>query len=254
MMEVAGEDFESKPLPDRIILDDLQNLMQDQRLDLSSQQDFDLLVSRVDPTCVSAQDAVERLRSFCATDPRLPDAHAKEFTRQQPPLALHVDMERADVISRLESIRGQNDLAHLAFYAYRDLTRTETGPFLKAALERCPVSIAACARMNDDTVADQIAALPADSIYDDPGRIAQPDETWNYGRGDGVEKALLLANVLRSRHASWGFVFDILPDKATLRVNRIPENETHLYHFASTKELPTQTWTDYSNSSVSSDV
>ena len=51
-------------------------------------------------------------------------------------------MERADVIARLESIREANELADLAFYAYRDLNRTEPEPFLKAALERCPVSIA----------------------------------------------------------------------------------------------------------------
>ncbi len=54
-------------------------------------------------------------------------------------------MDRADVIARLESLRDTNDLADLAFYAYRDLNRTEPQPFLKAALERCPVSIAACA-------------------------------------------------------------------------------------------------------------
>ena len=49
-------------------------------------------------------------------------------------------MERADVVARLESLRDTNELAGLAFYAYRDLNRIEPEPFLKAALERCPVS------------------------------------------------------------------------------------------------------------------
>ena len=109
-------------------------------------------------------------------------------------------MERADVIARLESLRDTNELADLAFYAYRDLNRTEAEPFLKAALERCPVSIAGCAGLSDDAVVATVAALPDESIYDEPGRLAQPDEVWNYGRGDGVEKALLLANILRARH------------------------------------------------------
>ena len=40
------------------------------------------------------------------------------------------------------------------------------------------------------------AALDDESIYDGPSRLAQPDETWNYGTGDGLEKCLLAANVL----------------------------------------------------------
>ena len=37
--------------------------------------------------------------------------------------------------------------------------------------------------------------MPNDSIYDGQ-RLAQPDEVWNFGRGDGMEKALTLANYL----------------------------------------------------------
>lgn len=42
----------------------------------------------------------------------------------------------------------------------------------------------------------RIAALPNESIYDGPSRLAQPDEVWNFGRGDGLEKCLLAANIL----------------------------------------------------------
>ena len=47
----------------------------------------------------------------------------------------------------------------------------------------------------------QTGALPILSIYDGPARLAQPDEVWNFRRGDGFEKALLVANVLRARGA-----------------------------------------------------
>ena len=152
------------------------------------------------PTCPPAQDAIERLRRFCWTDPHLPDAATKTFRRDQSPLGLDVTMERADVVARLDSLRDTNELAGLAFYAYRDLNRVEAGPFLKAAWERCPVSIAACAGMSDAEVVAAVRALPEESIYDEPGRLAQPDEVWNYGRGDGAEKAVLLANILNQRH------------------------------------------------------
>ena len=47
MMEVAGEDFESRPLPDRMILDDLEQLVEEAHIDLSTQAGVDRLVSRV---------------------------------------------------------------------------------------------------------------------------------------------------------------------------------------------------------------
>jgi hypothetical protein len=40
-----------------------------------------------------------------------------------------------------------------------------------------------------------IENLENKSIYDDK-RLALPDEVWNYKRGDGIEKAILLADVI----------------------------------------------------------
>jgi hypothetical protein len=55
--------------------------------------------------------------------------------------------------------------------------------------------------MSDDEVVARVAALPDISIYDEDTRLAQPDEVWSFGRGDGFEKALLVASVARSRGA-----------------------------------------------------
>jgi hypothetical protein len=236
MMEVAGEDFESSPLPGRIVLDDLEELVGQQRIDIRTPQGFSLLVDRVSSSCMKGQDAIERLRRFCWIDPRLPDAATKTFERAQPPLGLDVSMERADVVSRLDSLRDTNELAGLAFYAYRDLNRTEPEPFLKAAMERCPVSIAACAGMDDRSVIEAVEALPDESIYDGAGRLAQPDEVWNYGRGDGVEKALLLANVFHARHPELHIAADVTPDAATLRLG------SESIKLPSEKALRSQTW------------
>ena len=71
---------------------------------------------------------------------------------------------------------------------------TECGPFVKAALERSPVSKEALAGLPDPL--GRIAALGDESIYDGPSRLAQPDEVWNFGTGDGLEKCLLAANAL----------------------------------------------------------
>jgi hypothetical protein len=218
MMEVAGEDFESRPLPDRMILDDLERAVQEQHIDLSTPAGFEQLLDRVESSCLVAQDTIDRLRRFCWTDPHLPEAADKTFTRDQTPLGLDVGMGRASIVARLESLVDLNELADLAFYAYRDLNRTGPKPFLKAALERCPVSIAGCAELSDEAVVAAVRALAEESVYDGPGRLAQPDEVWNYGRGDGVEKALLLANVLRHRHPEHRLTIAVTTDLATLIV------------------------------------
>ncbi len=235
-MEVAGEDFAPHPLPSRIVIDDLEQLVKQQRVDIRTPQGFALLVDQVGRSCPSAQDAIERLRAFCWTEPRLPDPTSKSFVRDQAPLELETGMDREQVIARLEAVREGNELAELAFYAYRDLSRTQVEPFLKAALERCPVSIAAAVGLDDDTVIRKIEALAAESIYDEMGRLAQPDEVWNYGRGDGTEKALLLANIFRARHPDQHIQVHVAPDSAELRAG------DRVIRFLSEKGLRAQTW------------
>jgi len=69
---------------------------------------------------------------------------------------------------------------------------------LKAAFERNPVSIAAASNLDTAGAAAALDALPNESIYEG-SRMAQPDEVWNYGRGDGMEKAICLLNIIRAR-------------------------------------------------------
>ena len=147
----------------------------------------------------------ERLASFLvppedAADarlvtPRLPDAARVSFDRSDAPLGLTPAMDRAEIVQRLDALRATNRAAALAPYAARELGVTEEGPFVQAALQRNPVSRAALERWPEEVVA-RLAALPNESIYDGPSRLAQPDEVWNFGRGDGLEKCLLAANVL----------------------------------------------------------
>jgi hypothetical protein len=236
MMEVAGEDFESRPLPNRIILDDLEQLVRERPVDLQTPEGFARFLEDVSASCPSGQGAIEGLRRFCWTEPRLPDVRGKAVRRDQTPLELKLDMERDDVIARLEAIRGSNELADLAFYAYRDLSRVDPTAFLKAGLERSPVSLAATAHLDDAAVVDAIRALADESVYDGPHRLAQPDEVWNYGRGDGAEKALLLANILGPRHPDESLAIEVTPDAATLQVGE------ERFRLPSSKALPVQRW------------
>ncbi|MBE6382260.1 MAG: hypothetical protein E7049_04490 [Lentisphaerae bacterium] len=120
--------------------------------------------------------------------PRLPDASRVRFVSDDAPLALTPEMDYGEIADRVSALAGTNRSAALAPYAAHDLSATESAPFVKAALERCPVSKGA--------TLDEIAALPNESIYDGTGRCASPDEVWNFRRGDGLEKCLLAANAL----------------------------------------------------------
>ena len=145
-------------------------------------------------------------------------------------------MKREEIINRLEDIRGVNDTANMAFYAYRDLNCTEPGPFLVAAMQRNPVSVRGAMELSNGDLRRKIEAMPDESIYDGPGRLSQPDEVWNYGRGDGLEKSVLLANILHSRMPDEEMFIEVYPDKAYLKVDQ------DVYDFSSRKELKEQIW------------
>jgi hypothetical protein len=59
-----------------------------------------------------------------------------------------------------------------------------------------------------DAAYQLLNSLPGESIYNEPFRIAQPDEVWNYLRGDGLEKAICLANAIRSKNPDAGFAME----------------------------------------------
>jgi len=148
----------------------------------------------------------ERLKSFLVppkdaedqrlVTPRLPDAGRVRFVSGGEPLGITTDMDRDAVLCRISELSGTNRAAALAPYAAHDLSCTECGPFLQAALERSPVSHAALSGLGEAEVARRLAEMPCESIYDGPARLAQPDEVWNFGRGDGLEKCLVAANAL----------------------------------------------------------
>ncbi len=103
-------------------------------------------------------------------------------------------------------------------------------------MERCPVSIAGTRDLDDGALVQRVESLVDESIYDEPGRLAQPDEVWNFGRGDGAEKALLLGNVLRARHPDAHLTIEVTSGSATLFAS------DDVYRFVSHKGLRTQTW------------
>jgi hypothetical protein len=236
MAEFDSELFQPSPLPDRIILNDLEAFAKSRPIDLANPKDVEELREQFSCGCLNAQNAIEALIRFCRVRPRLPEAAEKTFLSAEPPLALTNEMGREEVIEHLESLRAVNTTADMAFYAYRDLNRIEPEPFVKAAMERNPVCIEMAKILCDGGVVEAVQGLPSDSIYDGQGRLAQPDEVWNFRRGDGVEKALLLANLWAARKPDEAISVHVEPARAVLKAGR------EEWTFSSTKGLREQEW------------
>jgi len=233
MAEIDAEEFLVSPMPGRIVLNELEAFVREDNIDITDTDDANRLRRQFASDCLNATIAIESLTKFCRVEPQLPED--KRFVEVEEPLGIDLDMDREAVIRRLEEIRGRNETADMAFYAYRDLTRTEPDPFLVAGVRRCPVSVAGAAELDGDLY-ETVSAMPSESIYDEDGRLAQPDEVWNYGRGDGAEKALLMANILRASSPDTPMTIEIAGTKAVLKSGE------DRYEFATTKSLPDQTW------------
>ena len=99
-------------------------------------------------------------------------------------------------------------------------------PFIKAAIERNPVCFTDLNGKNTSEVYDILKNMPDESIYDGK-RLALPDEVWNFRRGDGIEKALLLADFLLHKDNSSAVSIEIENKKVLLT----SEGNEFSFHF-----------------------
>jgi len=218
--EIDREEFHPAPLPGRAIYNEMEEFTRRRRIDLSDPDQREQMEAHFAIRCLDAAAAVESLRDFCRTEPRLPAVREKEFSEPASLLDLDPGMGREELIEHLGRIRKENELAEAAFQSYRDLTLVEPEPFLYAALTRNPVSREGTRELSTEEASEAVAALSGESIYDGPSRLAQPDEVWNFGRGDGLEKAVLLANILQSRSPDPSAVIVLEEDRVELRSGR----------------------------------
>jgi hypothetical protein len=216
LAEIAQEEFTHARCPGKIVLNDVEAFVRSREIDLDRPADVEALKREVNCSCVRAEEAIDSLIRFCQVEPRLPSASAVRFVPSATALALEPGLTRDEIHRRVAAARNGNAAADLAWYAFRDLGVTEALPFLTAALQRSPVCLAGANGLPDDVLVERVAGWPNESIYEEPGRLAQPDEVWNYGRGDGLERALLLAAILRERRADPRYRLAVNEGVATL--------------------------------------
>lgn len=230
LAEVSDEDFVPYQLPRRIRCDQLEEFIKKKKIDLKKPVSKTALRKYTESVIPDARRFVDELADFIHTEAKLP-ALDKNYLPTEP-IEINVDSSREQIIDYLQQVRQNNPAADLAFYTYRDMQSCDWAPFIKAAVERNPVSIRMADSMSVDEVYGWLEQMKNISIYDGK-RLAQPDEVANYKTGDGLEKAFLLANIIRRRNPEQ----DI---KITVDGNDVVLKQQNRYRFVSAKELKKQ--------------
>jgi hypothetical protein len=230
LAEVSDEDFVPYELPGRTRCDKLEEFIEKEKVDLKKAGGKTALRKYLEMVVPDAQQFVDELANFLYIEAKLPTMD-KNFLSNAA-IEIPVEHNRGQIIDYLQQIRRSNLTADLAFYAYRDMESCDWAPFIKAAIERNPVSIQMVDSMSIEQICTWLEQMENTSIYDSK-RLAQPDEVANYKTGDGLEKAFLLANVIHQRNPEQEI-------KITVDNNDVVLKAQGQYRFTSTKELKKQ--------------
>lgn len=217
LAEIDSDDYSTNRDPKRLCCEQLRAFLEYEKIDVKNEAGREKLKGYLKAFVPEVDEFIRKLHEFIHIEPRLPDVE-KEYLAQTP-IELTPEMSREEVIAYLRGIRDKNITADLAFYAYRDMDSCDWEPFVKAAVERNPVSLQLAQQKNGDGLLAWLGRMPNESIYDG-NRMAQPDEVVNFGLGDGTEKAFVLANVIRHRTPDQAVTIDMQGPKVVVRADK----------------------------------
>lgn len=197
--EIESAEFHLTPRQDKLVINEYEDyLLTHPHASFPEKKQYFEEVLMKNKTCPHIKELFEGLLGFLEITPQLPVVEGKQFVPYTP-LQITSEMERNDVMNEVLAKAGENENARLALYAYRMMDKIDWQPFLKAVFERNPIAVNACKEMHVDQVYAFLQSMENISIYPDVNRLALPDEVWNFQRGDGLEKALLFASILKDK-------------------------------------------------------
>jgi hypothetical protein len=191
--EIEGDEFHLSPIQGKILLNDIEQVLDSYsgRSLEEIKKEFIKVSPDIDQEIMDSM--FKDLKEFIFTDPRIP-SQDKEYAEKFR-LRITNENSRDEIINKVISSMANSELSQLAVYIYRDMDLIDWLPFIKAAIERNPVCFTDLSEKDISEVYRILTELPDESIYEGQ-RLALPDEVWNFRRGDGIEKALLLAAFL----------------------------------------------------------
>jgi hypothetical protein len=226
--DIEGDDFHLSPIQWKIMLNDIEDI-----LDKHSGRSLpEIETEFIKKTGTEYEEIIremfKELHDFIFIDPKIPDRQ-KNYTASQM-LDITTNSSREDIINTITVQQEISETAQLALYVYRDMDKTDWRPFIKAAVERNPIAYSDLSEKTNYEVYSILKELPIESIYEG-NRLAQPDEVWNFRRGDGIEKAFLLAGFLIHNDKISDVSIEIQNNDVLL------SSSGHQFHFISHKNL-----------------
>jgi hypothetical protein len=226
LKEIDGDDFHLSPIQGKIILNHLEEIIENNE---GKPMEFfeSEFIKHTNSGCHGALiEMCNEIRNFISTDPKLPPADKTFIPIER--LGIEIDDTREKVITKVHKFSKRSETGLLALYVFREMEIIDWKPFIKAAIERNPVCFEAFDGKDPHEIFSILHEKPGESVYEGK-RIALPDEVWNFGRGDGIEKALLMADILHSRNPEAEIRVEITGKKVELHF------EGKNYHFTSRK-------------------
>jgi len=221
--EVFDGEFSGVPFANRIQCEQFAEFLKKKKPDMTTEKGRQGLARLFADYMPHSEQFVQELYDFLHIEPKLPSGD-KNYMPSEP-IKISTEMSREQIIDYLAGIRKTNIVADLAFYAYRDMAVCDWRPFIKSAIERSPVSIEIAKDMSVNQCFEWLLQIPNKSIYDGQ-RLSQPDEVANYKTGDGIEKAITLANIIHSREPQREIAINIDKNKVVVEAGKKFEFES----------------------------
>jgi hypothetical protein len=226
--EIEGDEFHLSPIEWKIMLNDIETILNKTR----GKSLKDIEAEFIKKTGTEFEEIIKEmfkdLSEFISIDPKIPVPEKSFVTSAK--LDITTENSREEIIDLITNQQDNSEAAMLSLYVYRQMDIIDWRPFVKAAIERNPVSFMDLYEKNNYEVYSLLKELPMDSIYDG-NRLALPDEVWNFKRGDGIEKVLLLADFIH--HKDKSSVVTITIDNKDVLLT----SGGHDFHFISKKSL-----------------
>jgi len=226
--EIEGDEFHLSPIQGKIMLNDIETILDAQGEKNLKEIENEVIKVAGDISEEVIHEMFKEVYDFIFIDPKIPDSK-KDYIRTTR-LNITNEDSREQILNLITSQSEKSELAELSLYVYRQMDKIDWSPFLKAAIERNPVCFTDLNGKSVTEVFDILQAMPDESIYDGK-RLALPDEVWNFRHGDGIEKAILLADFLHHKDNSSTVSIEIENKKVQVR------SDGNFYHFTSHKNL-----------------
>ncbi len=226
--EIDGDEFHLSPIQGKIMLNDFEDFLKGNPGKSLNEFENEFIKITGNNFETIIHEMFAELKDFVFTDPKIPDLNKGYLTIDK--LKITTDDSHEKIISLIYKHMNKSEQALIALYVYRQMDKIDWRPFLKAAIERNPVCFTDLNGKSASEVYQILNSLPDESIYEGK-RLSLPDEVWNFRRGDGIEKALLLADFIHHKDNSLDLSIEIDKRKVTLKADK---ND---FHFISYKNL-----------------